>query len=65
MALALDDDTLENLDATTGALDHLEMHLHAVARREVWYAAQLRTLDAFDNSAHGKKKASSERESLH
>ena len=60
MALALDDHALEDLDAPARALDHLEVHLDAIARREVGDAAQLLTLDAFDNGAH-KKKASSER----
>src|SRR6202035_1587262 len=64
VSLALDDDTLEHLDTPTGALDHLEVHLDAVAGREVGDTAQLRTLDAFDNGAH-KKRASCERESLH
>jgi hypothetical protein len=32
--LALDDDPLEHLHSAASALDHLEMHLHAVARPE-------------------------------
>ena len=65
MALALDDNALEHLDAATGALDHLEVDAHAVTRPEVGDAAQLLALDAFDHCAHGKKKAPSERKSLH
>src|ERR1700677_2741676 len=52
MPLALDHDALEDLHTATGALDHLEMDLHAIARREVGNAAQLRALDGFDNAAH-------------
>ncbi len=52
MALALDDDALEDLHAAAGALDHLEVHLDAVARREARDAAQLRALDGFDDAAH-------------
>ena len=52
MTLALDDDALEHLHAAAGALDHLEVDLDAVARREVGDAAQLRALDGFDNAAH-------------
>jgi hypothetical protein len=56
MALALDDDTLKHLHAATGALDHLEVDLDAVARREVWNAAQLRALDGCDNAAHDENE---------
>jgi hypothetical protein len=28
------------------------VHLHAIARREVWDATQLRALDGFDDTAH-------------
>ena len=52
VALALDHDALEDLHAAASALDHLEMHLHAIARREVGNAAQLRALDGFDDAAH-------------
>ena len=31
--------------------------LHAVARREVGNAAQLRALDGFDDAAHGERRA--------
>jgi hypothetical protein len=62
--LALDHDSLEDLDAPARALDHLEVHLDAIAGCELGDAAQLRTLDAFDDGAH-KKKAPCERKSLH
>src|ERR1019366_1992307 len=52
MSLALDDHALEDLDTTAGALDDLEVHLHPVARRKRGNAAQLRTLDGFDDAAH-------------
>ena len=55
VALALDDDALEYLHAAARALDHLEVDLDAVARREVWDAAQLRALDGFDDAAHDDK----------
>ena len=45
VALALDHDALEDLHAPARALDHLEVDLHAVARREARNAAQLRALD--------------------
>src|ERR1035437_448473 len=52
VALALDDRALEDLDAAASPLDHLEVNLHAVARREVWDAAHLRALDGCDYAAH-------------
>ncbi len=52
MALALDDDPLEDLHAPARTLDDLEVNLHAVARGEAGYAAQLRALDGFDDAAH-------------
>ena len=52
VALALDHDPLEDLDASARPLDDLEVDLHAVARREVGNAAQLRALDGFDDAAH-------------
>jgi len=55
--LALDHDALEDLHTPAGALDHLKMNLHAIARREVGNAAQLRALDGFDDAAHGKGDA--------
>ena len=60
VALALDDDALEDLHAPARALDHLEVHLHAVARREVGNAAQLRALDGFDDAAHDVKEGAPE-----
>ena len=56
VALALDHDALEDLHAAARALDHLEVHLDAVARREVGNAAQLRALDGFDDAAHDVKE---------
>src|SRR4029077_11267929 len=53
MPLALDHDPLEHLHAAPRSLDHLEMHLHAVAWRESGNTAQLRALDGFDDAAHG------------
>ena len=57
VALALDDDALEDLGAAAGALDDLEVDAHAVAGLEVRDAAQLRALEAFDDGAHGKRSA--------
>src|SRR5438105_2667376 len=60
MALALDHHALEHLHAAPGALDDLKMDLHAISRREVGHAAQLRALDCFDDAAHdiGRARAS-------
>ena len=60
MALALDHHALEHLHAAPGALDDLKMDLHAISRREVGHAAQLRALDSFDDAAHdiGRARAS-------
>ena len=55
-ALALDHDALEDLGAAAGALDDLEVHAHAVARLEGGDAAQLRALEAVDDSGHRHKK---------
>src|SRR5579863_4075227 len=52
VALALDDDPLENLNAPPGPLDHLEMHLHAIARGEARHTAQLGALKGLDYAAH-------------
>src|SRR5581483_174058 len=54
VALALDHDALEDLDAPARALDDLEVNLHAVARSEARHTAQLRTLDRLDDAAHTK-----------
>ena len=59
LALALDDDALEDLRAATRALDDLEVDLHAVAGREAGDAAQLCALEAVDDGAHGEKRAAS------
>ena len=56
VALALDHDALEDLHPTARALDDLEVHLDAVAGREVGNAAQLRALDGFDDAAHNVKE---------
>src|SRR4051794_39229320 len=55
LALALDDDTLEDLGAAARALDDLEVDLEAVARLEAGDAAQLRSLEGVDDGAHGEK----------
>jgi hypothetical protein len=52
VSLTLDDDALEHLHTAASALDHLEVDLDTVARREVWDAAQLRALDGCDYAAH-------------
>ena len=57
VALALDHDALEDLGPAAGALDDLEVDLHAVARLEGGDAAQLRALEVVDDSAHGNKGA--------
>src|SRR3954465_6610347 len=53
VALALDDHALEDLGAPARPLDDLEVHADAIARLEVGHAAQLRTLEAVDDAAHG------------
>ena len=60
LALALDDDALEDLRAATRALDDLEVDLDAVAGLEPGDAAQLRALEAVDDGAHGEKRAASQ-----
>src|SRR3954454_3532606 len=57
VALALDDDALEDLGAPARPLDHLEVDADAVAGGELRDAAQLRALEAVDHGAHGKEKA--------
>src|SRR4051812_24679816 len=52
VALALEDDSLEDLRAPARALDDLEVHAHAIAGREPRDPAQLRSLEAVDNAAH-------------
>ena len=54
-ALALQDDALEHLRAAPGALHHLEVHTHPVARLEGGHTAQLSALEAFDDSGHGER----------
>ena len=52
-ALALEDDSLEDLGAAAVALDHLEVDAHAIARVEGGKALpQLAPLDAVDHAAH-------------
>jgi hypothetical protein len=52
VALTLDHHTLEYLRAPAGALDHLKVNADAIAGLELRHAAQLRTLEAFDDAAH-------------
>src|SRR4051812_830821 len=52
VALALDDDALEDLRTATRALDDLEMHAHAVAGLEPRDPPKLRAFEAFDDAAH-------------
>ena len=61
VALALDDDALEDLGAAARALDDLEVDADAVAGVELRDAAQLGALEAFDDGAHGKEKAREDR----
>ena len=56
LALALDDDALEDLRAAARALDDLEVDLHAVPGLEAGDAAQLRALEAVDDGAHGEER---------
>ena len=53
-ALALDDDPVEHLDATTRALDHLEVNADGVAGLEVRHLAQLGALEILNDVAHKK-----------
>src|SRR5215210_7307421 len=57
LALALDDDALEDLRTATRALDDLEVDLHAITGGEAGDAAQLCALEAVDDGAHGEKRA--------
>src|SRR4051794_40260918 len=56
LALALDDHALEDLGPPAGALDDLEVDLHAVTGGEAGNAAELRALQCVDDGAHGRKK---------
>src|SRR5262249_12497396 len=51
-SLALDHDALEDLGALALALDHLEVHLHAVPRLEGGDLANSALLDAVDDRGH-------------
>ena len=53
MALALDHDALEHLGAAPRALDDLEVHAQTVTGVERGDPAELRSLQAFDDCAHG------------
>src|SRR3954451_16053350 len=55
LALALDDNALEDLRASARALDDLEVHLQAVAGLETGDAAQLCALEGIDDRAHGER----------
>jgi hypothetical protein len=55
MALALDDDALEDLGPAPVALDHLEVHAQAVTGVEFRDPAQLGALDSVDDGAHAEK----------
>src|SRR4051812_12299865 len=57
LALALDDDSLEDLCAAAGALDDLEVDLHAVTGLKGRHLAQLGALEGVDYSAHRKERA--------
>src|SRR5829696_3298719 len=57
LPLALDHDALEDLGTAAGALDDLEVDLHAVTGLEGRDLAQLGALEAVDNSAHRKRRA--------
>src|SRR5437763_4409820 len=59
LALALDADALEHLDTAAAALDHLEVHPHAVAGLELGHLAALAVLDVLDH-CHGGPSSSSE-----
>src|SRR5436305_71988 len=56
-ALALQHGALENLGPAPGSLDDLEVDLDAVARLELRHVAQLCALEAFDDSGHGFRGA--------
>src|SRR5687768_10386574 len=60
LALALDDDALEHLGTTAGALDDLEVNADAVAGLEGGDAAELRALQGVDYGAHGEENAARE-----
>src|SRR5215210_4259933 len=55
LALALDDDALEDLCTPARALHDLEVHLQPVAGLEAGDAAQLRALEGVDDRAHGER----------
>src|SRR5918997_4673359 len=60
LALALDDDALEDLGTTAGALDDLEVDADAVAGLEGGDAAELRALQGVDYGAHSEENAARE-----
>ncbi len=53
--LALDDDAVEDLDATPRALDHLKVDTNGVTGLELRHVAQLGALDVLDDVAHDKR----------
>src|SRR6185437_7697473 len=53
MALALDHDALKHLGAASRALDDLKVHAEPVPSVERGYPAELRSLQAVDDCAHG------------
>jgi hypothetical protein len=57
LALALDDDALEDLGPAARALDDLEVDADTVAGGELRDAPKLRALEAVDHGAHDKEKA--------
>src|SRR5918994_720540 len=60
LALALDDDALEDLRAPARALHDLEVDADPVAGLEGGDAAELRALQAVDDGAHGEENAARE-----
>jgi hypothetical protein len=61
VALALDDDALEDLRPSPCALDDLEVHAHAIARLEAGDTTQLGALEGFDDSAHARRRVTGSR----
>src|SRR6202042_2219268 len=53
VTLALDHHALKDLGAATSALDHLKVDAQAVASVELWNSAELCSLQALDDGAHG------------
>src|SRR5690348_7844256 len=58
LAMMTDHDTLEDLNALAGTLDHLHMHTNRIAGRDLWHiSAQMLFLDGSNQRYDGHDSA--------